>query len=268
MPEVGAVTAIRRYPVKSMLGEDLDSVAVTEAGVEGDRIAAVIDVETGMVATAKRPKYWRGLLAFSARWNGGAPQIVLPDATAMALDDAALDEVLSGLLGRNVSLSTVRPEHATIGRSVPEEVLAAGDDVDVSYVTMEIGEGTPGTTFVDYAPIHLFTTATLAHVGAELVRYRPNVVVDIPGIEPFAENDWTGREITIGPITLQVLHATPRCAIPTLAHGSLPRRTDAVRTLMQQNRVPEVRMQPCLGAYAAVRSGGTISLGDPVMIMG
>lgn len=266
MPAAGFVTAIRRYPVKSMLGEDLDSAVVTPAGVEGDRVAAVIDVETGMVATAKRPKYWRGLLGFASRWNDGAPQIVLPDGTSMAIDDAAVDKTLSALLEREVRVSTVRPEHATIGRSVPEEVLAAGDDVDVEYVTMEIGEGTPGTTFVDYAPIHLFTTATLAHVGAELVRYRPNLVLELPGSEPYAENDWTGREITVGPVTLRILHATPRCAIPTLAHGDLPRRTDAVRTLMQQNRVPEVGMQPCLGAYAEVLNAGTISLGDPAAV--
>jgi uncharacterized protein YcbX len=258
----GVVTALRRYPVKSMLGEDLDSVAITAAGLEGDRFAAVIDVETGMVATAKRPKYWRGLLAFAARWNDGAPRITLPDGTSMALDDAAVDKMLSTLLEREVRVSTVRPEHATIGRSVPEEVIAAGDDVDVEYVTIEIGEGTPGTTFVDYAPVHLFTTATLAHVGAELVRYRPNVVLNLPGSEPYAENDWTDRELTIGSVTLRILNPTPRCAIPTLAHGSLPRRTDAVRTLMQQNRVADVGMQPCLGVYAEVVRAGTISIGD------
>jgi hypothetical protein len=245
-----------------MLGEDLDSVVVTTAGVEGDRIAAVIDVETGMVATAKRPKHWRGLLGFASRWNDGAPQIVLPDGTSMSIDDAALDQTLSTLLDRDVRVSTVRPEHATIGRSVPEEVIAAGEDIDVAYETMEIGQGTPGATFVDYAPIHLFTTATVTHVGAELVRYRPNLVLDLPGSEPFAENNWTGREITIGSVIVRVLQPTPRCAVPTLAHGTLPRRTDAVRTLMQQNRVPEVGSQPCLGVYAEVLSAGTISIGD------
>ena len=262
MPAAGSVTAIRRYPVKSMLGEDLDSTLVTTAGLEGDRIAAVIDVETGMVATAKRPKHWRGLLAFASRWNDGAPQIVLPDGTSMALSDPAIDKTLSVLLGREVRVSRDRPDHATIGRSVPEEVFAAGDDVDVSYETMELGRGTPGTTFVDYAPIHLFTTATLAHVGAELVRYRPNLVLDVPGTPPFVENDWTDREITIGSVILRILQPTPRCAVPTLAHGTLPRRTDAVRTLMQQNRVAEVGLQPCLGVYAEVLSAGAVSTGD------
>lgn len=262
MPDAGSVTAIRRYPVKSMLGEDLESTVVTTAGLEGDRIAAVIDVATGMVATAKRPKHWRGLLAFSSRWNDGVPQIVLPDGTTLALDDPAVDQTLSAFLERDVRVSRDRPEHATIGRSVPEEVFAKGEDIDVSYETMELGQGTPGTTFVDYAPIHLFTTASLAHVGAEMVRYRPNLVLDLPGTPPFIENDWTDREITVGSVVLRVQHATPRCAVPTLAHGKLPRRTDAVRTLMQLNRVPEVGMQPCLGVYAEVLKAGTVAIGD------
>ncbi|WP_086750863.1 MULTISPECIES: MOSC N-terminal beta barrel domain-containing protein [Streptomyces] len=35
------VTALRRYPVKSMLGEALTSMAITERGLCGDRVSAV-----------------------------------------------------------------------------------------------------------------------------------------------------------------------------------------------------------------------------------
>lgn len=112
--------------------------------------------------------------------------------------------------------------------------------------------------------MHLITSATLAHVGAEMIRYRPNLVLDIPGAPAFAENDWTGRAVAIGPVLLRVVLPTPRCAVPTLAHGALPRRTDAVRRLLAENRipVPEFGVRPCLGAYAQVMNGGTISRGD------
>src|SRR3954462_4492715 len=40
---VGRVRSLHRYPVKSMLGEDLDRVAVDRRGVVGDRAYALID---------------------------------------------------------------------------------------------------------------------------------------------------------------------------------------------------------------------------------
>jgi hypothetical protein len=53
---VGTVRALWRYPVKSMLGEELDEVDLSEGGVVGDRAYALRDRETGKVASAKHPK--------------------------------------------------------------------------------------------------------------------------------------------------------------------------------------------------------------------
>jgi uncharacterized protein YcbX len=100
----------------------------------------------------------------------------------------------------------------------------------------------------------LITSATLAHIGAEMVRYRPNLVIETPGLAAFAENDWTGREISIGSVRLRVVLPTPRCGVPTLAHGALPPNAEAVRKLLNENRipVPDFGIRPCLGAYAQV----------------
>lgn len=268
MSDSGTVVALRRYPVKSMLGEDLQTAALTPAGLRGDREIAVIDCETGNVATAKHPKLWRGLLGLAARWNEGSPDITLPDGATVAADDRAADKILSAFLGREVRLSRTRPAAAVVGRPDPEDVIAAGDDADVPYRMLEIGLATPGTNFVDYAPVHLVTTATLARVGTEIIRYRPNLVLGTGDSPAFAENDWTDREITVGDARLLVIGPTPRCAVPTLAHGGLPRRTDAVRTLLEHNRIPLPGSgpAPCLGAYAQVLNPGTISLGDRVRV--
>lgn len=50
---VGHVDALWRYPVKSMLGERLDKLAVEERGVVGDRSYALWDVASNKVASAK-----------------------------------------------------------------------------------------------------------------------------------------------------------------------------------------------------------------------
>ena len=264
MAELGNVAAIRRYPVKSMLGEDLQAVTLTASGLDGDRTVAVIDQQTGRVASAKHPKLWRELLAFAAQWNSGSPRITLPGGASIAAGDPAAGQVLSRLLHRDVRLATERPERAILARPAPEDVIDNGEDADVPYQTLEIGQGTPGSTFVDFAPVHLITSATLARVGAEMIRYRPNIVVDTRGGAPFAENDWTGRDIWIGRARLRIILPTPRCAVPTLAHGTLSRRTDAVRTLLEHNRIPVPGhgTQPCLGAYAQVINAGTVSVGD------
>jgi uncharacterized protein len=260
--ELGTVARLRRYPVKSMLGEELEAVAVRESGLAGDRVVALIDVESGRVATAKHPSAWRELLTLSATWNDGAPRITLPDGRTIAAEGAG--DLLSDMLGRRVRVSAVRPEHAAVARPAPEDVIAAGDDADVPYQLLEIGQGTPGATFVDYAPVHVVTTTTLEHVGVDPIRYRPNVVIETPGGEPFAENDWLGHELRLGEVRLRIVLPTPRCAVPTLAHGELPRRPAAVQTLLRENRidVPGFGTLPCLGAYAQVAVGGVIRRGD------
>src|SRR5438045_308777 len=47
--QVGSVVALWRYPVKSMMGEELNSCQVTDRGLLGDRRFAVVDRSTGKV---------------------------------------------------------------------------------------------------------------------------------------------------------------------------------------------------------------------------
>ena len=161
-------------------------------------------------------------------------------------------------------MSLLRAQGAAVARPDPEDVLAAGETAEVPYELLEIGQGTPGANFVDYAPLHIVTTSTLAHVGVEAARYRPNLVLDTPDGAPFAENDWIGRELTVGSMRLRVVLPTPRCAIPTLAHGELPRRPEAVKRLLRENRidVPGFGVLPCLGAYAEVLEADAVGLGE------
>jgi hypothetical protein len=54
----GAVTAIWRYPVKSMRGEQPDAVSVMGRCLAGDRAFALIDQTSGKVVSAKHPRLW------------------------------------------------------------------------------------------------------------------------------------------------------------------------------------------------------------------
>lgn len=264
MTGVGRVAALHRYPVKSMLGEALDTLVLAAGGVEGDRVLALLDAGTGRVATAKHPRLWRRLLQYSATLDGGGVRVT--DADGSAVED--VDGALSAALGREVHLVGTRPDGAVVERPDPEDVLAHSVEAEVPAALLEIAQGTSGTTFVDYAPVHLITTATLERIGAEAVRYRPNLVIATPEGEPYAENHWVGREIVVGEVRLRGILPTPRCSVPTLEHGPLPRAAHAVRTPLAENRVDVegFGVLPCAGVYAEVLVGGTVRADDPVSV--
>jgi len=280
---VGRVEILRRFPVKSMLGEAHETLAVSTRGVAGDRAWAILDEATGKVASAKRAKLWRGLLTCTARTLPGedgaaAIEVAMPDGTRHHAGDPALDGLMSALTGRTVRLISVPPHDAELDRAHPEAQLAEGLDADVASDILKLGAAAPPGTFFDYAPLHLLTTATLDGLAAgqddgptselEDVRYRANVVIrSPPGIAGFVENDWVDGTVRIGAsVALRIVLQTPRCAIPTLTHGALPPRPGALRAAADRNRVeiPGFGNQPCAGVYAQVLQGGSIRQGDAV----
>jgi hypothetical protein len=97
------VAALWRYPVKSMQGEELDSADLTERGLPGDRAYALLDRETGALASAKHPRRWGVLLTCAACYLAppvpDAPPppvaITLPDGTIVRSDDCDCDARLS-----------------------------------------------------------------------------------------------------------------------------------------------------------------------------
>ena len=274
---LGTVTTLRRYPVKSMLGEDLDVSDVGRDGLARDRRLAVVSRRTGKVASAKYPRLWRDLLTLSTQVVDGAVRITFPGGKTVRSTDPDVDEILSALLNEPVTLTATPPPGASLDRAVPEAVLRDGIRAQVPAELIEIGAAAPPGTFVDFAPLHLLTTATLDRIAqlspyrrAHLERYRPNVVISTEAAG-FTENDWLGRDVRIGAdVVLRVIARTPRCAVPTLVHGDLPRNTEALRVLARHNRVrpfPDSDPEPCAGVYAEVLRPGRIRAGDPVRLL-
>lgn len=282
---VGSVSVLRRYPVKSMLGEAQAALAVSAGGTGGDRAWAVIDRATGKVASAKRPQLWRRLLSCRAQTlmedveAGQRPppvEIELPDGSVRRAGDPELDGLLSELTGRAVHLAATPHDGAALDRSHPEAVTADDLDREVGSDILTLGAAVPARTFFDYAPLHLITTATLDGLAAalddgpvELERYRANIVIRTGTTAAFPENDWVGGTLRIGgAVALRVILQTPRCAVPMLAHGALPPRPGALRAAADRNRIAIEGFgdQPCAGIYAEVLSDGVIRVGDPVSL--
>ena len=93
--DVGSVASLWQYPVKSMMGEELNATEVTERGLLGDRAYAVVDSSDGKAATAKNPRKWPQLFDFRATFIQPARaaakippvRIALPDGTTVTSPD-------------------------------------------------------------------------------------------------------------------------------------------------------------------------------------
>lgn len=65
---IGSVREFWHYPVKSMQGERLSNAQVGIRDMAHDRGYALLDTETGKIASAKHPRLWGcGDASYSAR---------------------------------------------------------------------------------------------------------------------------------------------------------------------------------------------------------
>ena len=290
---VGTVGALWRFPVKSMLGEQVDAVEVTQGGVVGDRAYAVVDRETGKVASAKHPKVWPDLLQCRAAFveppvsGDEVPpaRIELADGTSVTSDTGDVDAVLSRFFGRDVELAHSAQNGYTIDQYHPdqENLDPAGHRDEVTeeklgaafFHKAGLPSAVPEGSFFDVFPLSVLTTSTLEHLGElqpdsrfDARRFRMNVIVDTP-TPGFVENEWLGHTLEIGDeVRFNVVIPDPRCVMTTLAHDDLPRDPQILKTLGRHNRidVAGTGLYPCAGVYAVAAATGTIRAGDSVRL--
>lgn len=289
---LGGIAALWRFPVKSMLGEQIDTAEVTSAGLVGDRAYALIDATTGKVVSAKNPRLWPNLLDCRAQFlksphfGEDLPPVLitLPNGTLVTSDASDVDSVLSDFLGRKVRLARAAPPESVIDQYHPDV-----DGLDPAghrntMVEAQIGStyfadaGRPspvaGTSFFDLFPLSVLTSSTLQRLR-ELApqtriderRFRMNVIVATTGAG-FVENSWVNHRLMIGSTGIEVIQPDPRCVMTTLAQDDLPHDTNVLRTLARYNRIDVGGdgLFPCAGVYAVVVAPGQIQQGDRAIL--
>ena len=269
--EAGSVVGLWRYPVKSMMGEELNAAEVTDRGLVGDRQFAVVDASTGKVAGAKNPRKWGTFFDFRAAYveppeRGSklpAVRLTLPDGSVVTSEQPDLAQVLSRALGREVAFAQA-PDNGESPGAQAEEYWPDMEGLDFRDTVTE-WELPPGT-FFDLAVVHVLTTSTIDRLrqlypegGFEVRRFRPNIVVASGG-SGFVENDWVGHTVAIGnEVRLRISGPCPRCVMTTLPQGDLPKDPGILRTAAQNNEAN-------VGVYADVAQGGAIRRGDSVTV--
>ena len=279
-----SISALYRYPVKSMGGDNLDNTALTKNGIPGDRCWTVKDEERGGIKGGKRFPQLMDMHAVlehepDALTLSPPVAITLPDQSHTHSTDPNVNQALSAAIGSPVSLwpllSADQLEHYRRPPN-PENfdqmayfraLFARTDDEplpDLSAFPEElfIYESSPGTYF-DAFPLLIMTTASLnamatatAESNFDVRRFRPNILLDTDA-DGFVENSWVGRRLQVGSAILQINAICPRCVMTTHGFADLPKDPRVMRHLVQQN-------EGNLGVYASIEQSGNIKLGDQV----
>lgn len=223
------VATLRRYPVKSMGGEDLDTARFDARGLTGDRWYAVED-EHGRFASGKDTHRFRrrdAVFDYSATSTDDTVTVHGPEGRWVA-GDPALDAALSRRM------------------KTPVRVTAEGD-----------------VSHQDAGGVSLIGTATLAwcarrwDIDADPRRLRVNLVLDTD--EPFIEEQWAGRTLRIGEVALTVTERIPRCRTIDIDQDGARARGRWLKPLAAE-------CEMSLAMYAEVASAGSVSVSDEVRI--
>lgn len=290
---IAHVTNLYRYPVKSVGGGEVDRIEISNSGVVGDRNWAIIDERESEIRTARR---WPRLLHLVARYlvppvADAYDDTVSPveisglDGSSCASNSPEIDAWLSRQLERPAHLSPRQPAHRVDhyclnkGYRPPEEIMEAMDwqegeiipdwsnSDNENIVAMQKYVTVPGT-YVDASPVHLLSQNSLddlaqtSGLDASHARFRPNVVINVPGGKGTPELDWVGRRLALGTTILRVRAPTIRCVIPGRAQPFIG--------LTEQSRMTGVlvrQYQRMLGVYLLVEQPGTVSVGDAVEVI-
>lgn len=267
------LTGLRRYPVKSCRGEDLDLARVEPWGLDGDRRWMVVD-PGGEVVTAREANALvlitpeitdRGLrfrspgvadLVVDRPASGPRLEVTIWDDTVPArLADDRASSWLSEVIGRPLRLVHLDDPRR---RPVDPDVAAPGDVV----------------SFADGFPVLLASEESLAQLNAwiadgpraadgplPMTRFRPNLVV--AGAEAFAEDGW--RRIRVGGSEFRVLTPCIRCVLTTIDPDTAVRTKEPLVSLATHRRFG----QKLLFAMNLVPEApyGLIRVGDPVEVL-
>ena len=290
-PDGLRLTGLRRYPVKSCRGEDLDVAEVEPWGLTGDRRWMLVD-PTGEVVTAREANRLvlvtpeitdRGLHLTSP----GAPDLVVDRPESGPLVDV---EIWDDRLQARVADETAGDWFSeTIGRPLRLVYL---DDPRRRPVDPEVADSADVVSFADGFPLLLATEESLAQLNAwiaegprsadgpvPMTRFRPNLIVR--GANAFAEDGW--RRVRVGEVEFRVLSSCIRCVLTTIDPETAVRTKEPLvslarhrkiggKTLFAMNLVPEA--PPGQGVPEAPPGQGVpeapygmVRVGDPIEVL-
>lgn len=241
MEKLGTLEILRRYPFKSMAGEDLKEVFVTYAGLAGDRAYAFVDRNnhtnfpwmTGRQAHEMillRPRYFETCPASEEHPSRNAfrAEVATPEGERWNVDDPRFTEFFEKRFGRQLELR-------------------------YSERAMQ-----------DACPVSLVGLATIEALGRETDmeldhrRFRANFYAAWENQRPYFEDEFEGKKLQIGEkLTVMIVKKDTRCVMITLDPASAEASPQILETVTKNHG-------RCFGVYGSVVREGVVRAGDPI----
>jgi uncharacterized protein YcbX len=262
MQRIGIVESLWRYPVKSMRGEELDELFAGYAGVYGDRLFAFESSAAPKAFPFFTGREQRQMIRYRARFRN-------PEKAARPVNLVEAESMPPGVnpvsaTPAELAIDVDTPDGKTLAIDDPEliEMLRAGIDAKHE-LTLRRSE----KAITDCRPLSILAVQSAKKLGEESGiavdkrRFRANVYLDLTSPVGFAENEFVGQTLRIGPkVVVSVLERDPRCMMITLDPDTAEKSPAILKQVAQAH-------EGMAGVYGAVLAEGMIHKGDVVEIL-
>jgi MOSC domain-containing protein len=260
MSVIGKVDSVWRYPVKSMRGEELDEAFAGFSGVYGDRLFAFKSSASPKGFPYFTAREQRRLLQYRPHFrypDKAARPINLTEAESMGANPVSADS-------SELMIDVETPNGKTLGIDDPDLIDMLRTDIDQKHqLTLMRSE----RALTDCRPVSIFSLQSARQLEEETGvpidkrRFRANVYVDLASSGGFAENEFVGRSLRIGPkVVVRILERDARCVMITLDPDTAEKTPEILKKVAQAH-------QGMAGVYGAVMVEGMLHKGDPVEVL-
>jgi uncharacterized protein YcbX len=275
------IASLHTYPVKGCRRLDHDEVRVEPWGLAGDRRWLVVDPD-GVGITQRSTAALVGLRPLPHDGGLTLRAVALPNLPHAGLPDLAVAEPTGGC-PVDVRVFSSQPPvparlagddahawlSAVLGRPARLVWLA---DPTARPVDPLYGTDADRVSFADAFPLLAATESSLAALGdwlheageepVPMTRFRPNLVVG--GAAPWAEDEWFGRRLRIGELTVRAVKPSDRCLVTTIDQETAEKGRQPLRMLGEHRRHP---MGLIFGMNLVPDAPGVIRVGDNVTLL-
>jgi uncharacterized protein YcbX len=260
MSIVGKIDSLWRYPVKSMRGEELDEAFASFSGVYGDRLFAFESSASPKGFPYLTAREQQRLLQYRPHFrhpDKAARPVNLTEAESMGANPVWADPA-------ELMVDVETPDERTLAIDDPALTDLLRADIDQKHqLTLMRSE----RAMTDCRPVSIFSLQSARQLGEETGtpidkrRFRANVYVDLTSAQGFAENEFVGKSLRIGPkVVVTVLERDARCVMITLDPDTGEKTPAILKKVAQAH-------DGMAGVYGAVMVEGMLHKGDSVEVL-
>jgi uncharacterized protein YcbX len=260
MSVIGKVDSVWRYPVKSMRGEELDEAFAGFSGIYGDRLFAFESSASPKGFPYLTAREQRRLLQYRPRFrypDKASRPVNLTEAESMGANPVWADP-------SELMVDVETPDEQTLAIDDPALIDLLRADIDQKH-QLKVMRSERAMT--DCRPVSIFSLQSARQLGEETGtpidkrRFRANVYVDLTSAQGFAENEFVGKSLRIGPkVVVTILERDARCLMITLDPDTGEKTPSILKKVAQAH-------DGMAGVYGAVLVEGMLHKGDSVELL-